>query len=308
MRSCSLGVAHQSPDSIVVAGFLTDTNRVTYSLPGAVFLTFPVLPNREGDHVRLLHDVSVVLEGKAEYWDDFGKSGSQSCEQNADSVNKTLGRFSPFRLYTTTLPLIPADSPVVIPSASPDSTTGPFVTLRFDFDLRLPGWLPPSLRISGRGSCAGVGYGVVATAVTSWCDARMTPSMHRLSGLVQKSAFSPYTEFIVRRHQMPTAITPNAPIESRSFIHIEEETFSYDINLGTAILPVEATFTVPEVIDIYGDERALSVGIRIRIQPDAYHAYRLSRAILLGDTSNTDPTVAYLMELGMIVEERQRFS
>lgn len=107
---------------------------------------------------------------------------------------------------------------------------------------------------------------------------------------------------------MPTAILPNAPIESRSFIHTEEKTFSYDIDVGTAILPIEATFTVPDAVDVYGDERALSVGIRIRIQPEAYQAYRLSRAILHGDVDALDPTVAYLMELGMIVEERQRFS
>lgn len=106
---------------------------------------------------------------------------------------------------------------------------------------------------------------------------------------------------------MPTSIFPNAPIESRSFIHTEQQAFSYDISMGTAILPIEATFTVPDVVDVFGDERALNVGIRIRIKPEAYHAYRLSRAILHG-VDSPDPAVAYLMELGMIVEERQRFS
>lgn len=132
--------------------------------------------------------------------------------------------------------------------------------------------------------------------------------MHELVGRAQKSSCSRYTEFAIRRHQMPTAIFPNAPIEQRSFIHTEQQTFSYDINLGTAILPIEATFTVPDVVDIWGNERALTVGIRIRIQPEAYHAHRLSQAILRGGADASDPTVAYLTELGMIVEERQRFS
>lgn len=162
-------------------------------------------------------------------------------------ANFASGRFSPYRLFTTTLPLIPADSPITIP---PSDAACPFVTVRLDFDLRLPGWLPPSIRVSGRGSCAGVGYGVVATAVTSWSDSRRVASMHRLAGLLQESSCSRYTEFTIRRHQMPTAIFPNAPIEHRSFIHTEQQTFSYDINMGTAFLPIEATFTVPDVVDV----------------------------------------------------------
>lgn len=35
-------------------------------------MTFPALPDVDREYVRLLHDVSVVLEGKAEYWDDYG--------------------------------------------------------------------------------------------------------------------------------------------------------------------------------------------------------------------------------------------
>lgn len=220
---------------------------------------------------------------------------------------KRPGRFSPFRVFTTTLPLIPIGGPIIVPSRDPESAADPFVTVRLDFDFRIPGWLPPSIRMSGRGSCTGVGYGAVATAVSSWSSYAPT-STETSARPVLKPLSSPYCEFTIRRHQMPTAILPDAPIESRSFIHTEEEAFSYDINLGTAILPVEATFTVPEVIDIYGDTRALSVGIRIRIQPEAYHAYRLNRAVLHGDVTGADPAVAYLMELGMIVEERHRFS
>lgn len=70
-----------SPDYGLQPRISTDRSRVTYSLPGAVFLTFPVLPNVEERHPRLLHDVSVVVEGKAEYWDDFGKFESSWCSR-----------------------------------------------------------------------------------------------------------------------------------------------------------------------------------------------------------------------------------
>lgn len=74
-RSAVAATEHPDRDASRTATAITDIRSVTYSLPGSVFLTFPSMLDVERGHVRLLHDVSVVLEGKAEYWDDYGESG-----------------------------------------------------------------------------------------------------------------------------------------------------------------------------------------------------------------------------------------
>jgi hypothetical protein len=58
---------------------LTDSSS-SYSLPGTVVLTLPILPLCYEGRYRILHDLTIVFEGKAEYWDESSECAAVRAE------------------------------------------------------------------------------------------------------------------------------------------------------------------------------------------------------------------------------------
>ena len=123
------------------------------------------------------------------------------------------------------------------------------------FDLRLPGWLPPTHKTSMTNTSHGVlvraniGY-MNASAVQHSVSTRNGPPM----GAFLSS--SKFTEFTVRRHRFPSSIdqTPITP-RDRQF------TLRSDPNSAS---PIDCVVTVPEWIDTHGDQRSLKINLKVR--------------------------------------------
>ncbi|KAL1411823.1 hypothetical protein Q8F55_002790 [Vanrija albida] len=210
----------------------------SYSLPGTAYLVFAALPSLERQ--RLVRDLTITLEAKSEYFDDHG-------------------RYTPMRLHTAVFDLLAS------PLQVPPSDSGRTLTLAVPFDLRVPGWLPSSYN----SVLSATSFGVVATATVCWPRGRLLDAPARAST-------SPYTPFLVRRHRMPTAISPDAPVRMRAH-HVRHDG------------PLDATFHVPEWVDIHGGERSLRVSVLLRVPED----------------SEADDVL--INEIGMEVEEADRF-
>jgi hypothetical protein len=84
------------------------------------------------------------------------------------------GRYNPLRLWTTTVHLAKPDSPLLLP---PSSVSGK-MRMAVPFDLRLPGWLPPT----HSSEMTITAYGLVVRAVLGWASpapaAALAPHSH----------------------------------------------------------------------------------------------------------------------------------
>ncbi|GMK59888.1 hypothetical protein CspeluHIS016_0901050 [Cutaneotrichosporon spelunceum] len=243
----------------MVGGTNTSTH---YSLPGRARVTFPALPSSFGGRFRLLHKLTITVEGKAEYTDPEG-------------------RYTPLRVYRDTQTLL--SSPYTIAPYCPSFGS---ITVDLPFDLRVPGWLPPS-HLSRHSSTS---YGLVAQATVGWANETQylfsgfgaTPLVVNGQFALARMSRSAYTPLEVRRHRIPGPI----PVEGAT-------RRQYPFRCKT--LPVDLTIRHAEYADL-GDPK----GIKIEMQ------LRTSSVEPAFETAQSDsPGIAYVAHIAMEIEERE---
>jgi hypothetical protein len=140
------------------------------------------------------------------------------------------------------------------------------------FDVHLPGFLPPTHQTdtSRPGHRVSTSYGLLVNATLGWADhlqpfasSKTTRSLFANNSLRPEStdqSSSPYQEFVVKRHKLPNAVNPLAPIGTERHFTLKPE-----LKTGS---PVECIVTVPEWIDINGGERSFRITMRMRAKRD----------------------------------------
>ncbi|WWC68563.1 uncharacterized protein I206_102492 [Kwoniella pini CBS 10737] len=250
----------------------------SYSLPGHIIISVPALPASLEGRLREVKDLKLVMEGKSEFWDDHG-------------------RYSPMRLYTTTLILATPSSPLLLPSHDPSRPHAQNIQLAVVFDMRLPGWLPPSHDTD----LTTISYGLIAQSTVGWTDSATTiyaaPSIACSSSSILLNGTDISTKYI--QPMRPIVVKPRA---SKSFDSIfgnhsllakstekSQSTWSPFIvqrhrlpcAIGTSIQdptdrvfiltpgidsmsPIECVTTTADWVDINGDEKSLKINLKVR--------------------------------------------
>ncbi|BEJ01617.1 hypothetical protein CcaverHIS631_0602990 [Cutaneotrichosporon cavernicola] len=277
-----------------------DTNTSThYSLPGRARVTFPALPSSLGGRFRLLHKVTITIEGKAEYTDPEG-------------------RYTPLRVYRATHALLP--SPYTI---RPYCSSFGSITLDLSFDLRVPGWLPPS-HLSRHSS---TNYGLVADATVGWANETVfsgsgvsaTPLLVDGQFALAQMSRSAYAPLEVRRHRIPGPI-PRGGAPRRH----------YPFRCKT--LPVDLSIRHAEYADL-GDPKGIKIDMQLRASVSRWdeHEAGVSQQVAraqrdasesasergcsegaeressepASSPESTGPAVAHVVHIAMEVEERE---
>ncbi|KAK8861654.1 hypothetical protein IAR55_002477 [Kwoniella newhampshirensis] len=246
----------------------------SYSLPGHVILTLPTLPSTLHGEMRDML-LRIEIEGKSEFWDD-------------------QGRYTAMRLYSFQHPIASPHNSMPIPSHDPSRPNASFFQAVVQFDIRLPGWLPPS-HDSGMTT---VGYGVRVDAIIGWIgqknvskrvepynglfstavapsgSAKTSSFDRQLAKARPKSAFGSFsinkslqpgeidfsssksTPFTVHRHRLPSAISgPASDLCAREFsLTANSEEWN----------PLDCVVIVPGWVDLHGPEPRLQVKLRIQ--------------------------------------------
>jgi hypothetical protein len=240
------------------------------------------------------------------------------------------------RLWSTTVTLATPDNPLLLPSDP--STTGK-VQVAFPFDLRIPGWLPPS----HESALTLTAYGAISHAVLGWAEdpipysascgvaipvlgessrravamptdvemrfdrsfrPRQSRTRSHLDSFFSTYAYSPqprwtateratskYKEFLIRRHRLPGGIGRPTPTIKHFTVKPEK---------GTNI-PIECVVSLPDWVDVNDERKNVDITLRVRGK----------RTAALGVDEEAggkeDEMLTYMMELGMEVEETERF-
>lgn len=260
-------------------------------------------------------------------------------------VADITGRYTPFRLheYTTTL----ASEPLLIPSSDPSRPGESRVLLSIPFDLRLPGWLPPShtslmTKIEhGVTAKASLGWVAVPGASTESLESVVSdPTQRRYSTRRSRldayffpntslslrntaTSSSKHTSFTIIRHRLPASITgADRPNERQYTLKPEADPDS----------PVECIVLCPDWVDVNGPERSLKIALRLRAKRSDLDIAILasnmeadmasagsggmvidgpeesgSRPMMREKVAAVDDTYTHVLELGMEIEEVERF-
>lgn len=168
----------------------------------------------------------------------------------------------------------------MIPSCDPLLPTCKTVDLAIPFDLRLPGWLPPT----HRALLTNTEYGLVVQSKIGWTQAAatiyglpkagdnsiVTRSLRRQATLLshvstmEEKHTSTYQTFEVHRHRLPSALNHRIRNSTEK---------SYRITpAANSTSPIECIVTVPEWVDCFGQERDLKIGIKVRARKGAIAA------------------------------------
>lgn len=165
----------------------------------------------------------------------------------------------------------------MIPSCDPLLPSCKTVELAVAFDLRLPGWLPPT----HRAFLTNTEYGLVVQSKIGWTEAaaevygqskagdksvairslrRQATLLSHIATMEEKHT-SPYQTFSVHRHRLPSALNHRINNSTEK---------SYNVTpAANSTSPIECIVTVPEWVDCYGRERDLRIGIRVRARKGA---------------------------------------
>lgn len=235
--------------SLISDPVLTDST--TYSLPGHVVIGIAALPTSLDGKIRAIKELVVKVEGKSEFFDEAGEPDRLT--------TLTLGRYTPMRLFADSIQLASEEHPLLIPAQDPARRRASHVRLAVPFDLRLPGWLPPTFL----SVMTDTSYGCVAEVQISWLEDSVSvrPKAILSNPSLYPSAFtraiSKYSEFTVRRHRVP--MTVNGRVPERGERH-----FTLGNGGSSSASPLECILTVPEWIDVNGEEKSLKVSLRVR--------------------------------------------
>ncbi|OCF40063.1 hypothetical protein I317_06138 [Kwoniella heveanensis CBS 569] len=257
----------------------------SYSLPGHVIISVPSLPAPFEGRLREVRDLKVVMEGKSEFWDDH-------------------------------VTLATPSNPLLVPSHDPSRPQSARIKLAVAFDMRLPGWLPPS----HSSEMTNVSYGVLASSTIGWTEMVSTlsapsSSSSRLSstdGDVSMDSIIPFrhnfkpksknsfesfftnnsllpkttdrstgkwTPFTILRHRLPTSIGGFAQERSERHYTLRPEADSTS--------PVECVVTVPDWVDVNGEEKSLKVSLRVRARKHAIKSQVDEESSLASSTTTT---------------------
>lgn len=163
------------------------------------------------------------------------------------------------RVYSTAYKLVSESEPVSIPSKDPRDPSGK-VRLSIPFELRIPGWLPPT-HLSLKTSTS---YGLLSTVIVGWLDGdssvptkRLIFSNESLRASSKTTSHSAFTDFTVTRHRLE--LDPHgdsAVVAKKEFVLSENEM--------TVNCPFKCWITVPTWVDVNGSRGSLKVAIRLR--------------------------------------------
>nr|ODN76376.1 hypothetical protein L203_06442 [Cryptococcus depauperatus CBS 7841] len=245
----------------------------SYSLPGHVLLSFNALPAPLEGRLREIRELKLVVEGKSEFYDGEG-------------------RYTPMRVFASTLNLVPSEA-LLVPSSDPSRPHASKLQMALPFDLRLPGWLPNTHSLE----MTNVSYGCIVQAIVGWTGPvsaststltstsviadgssnlmrDLISKQPKPSSMVEKlyancslwpatsdRSTSKWQPFIVRRHRIPPAVGQLAPEQTERHFTLRPE--------ANSTSPIECVVSVPEFIDVNGEERSLKVSLRIRARKDA---------------------------------------
>nr|XP_019050465.1 hypothetical protein I302_00899 [Kwoniella bestiolae CBS 10118]OCF29395.1 hypothetical protein I302_00899 [Kwoniella bestiolae CBS 10118] len=340
-------------------------NSTSYSLPGHIIISLPALPAPLEGRLREVRDLKIVMEGKSEFWDDHG-------------------RYTPMRLYTTSLTLATPSKPLLLPSHDPTRPHAQRIQLAVAFDMRLPGWLPPC----HDSEMTTISYGFIAHSTIGWTEPATTtyatPSIASSSSIslsssssssdgdiimesitpipirpvimkpksskpfdsifgnhsllaksIEKSS-SKWSPFTIQRHRLPSAIGHSAQERTERHFTLRPEADSTS--------PVECVVTVPDWVDVNGEEKSLKVSLRVRARKpvsqgmdvDTPQASSSESGSSAAPTTNDETPLSgggsrelesvpmerssgkgkkaeedlstYILELGMEVEETERYT
>ncbi|ORY29829.1 hypothetical protein BCR39DRAFT_505406 [Naematelia encephala] len=263
-----------------------------YSLTGHVSISLPALPLSLQGRLRVLRNLELIVEGKSEFFDE-------------------QGRYVPLRIYTDTITVIDPVSPVPIPDRDPARHSSR-ISLGMPFEIRLPGWLPPT-HVS---SMTSTSYGAIAAATIGWLvpgssvasDIALSPLSGRSSKSPRRSTSSvnnPRTTRLLRPPPTPgrhfDSFLNNSVLDTSSYRASAEYT-EIDIRRhrhpnaitpnashaerhyslraeGSSASPIECIVSVPEWVDLNGPERSLKVSLRIRARSTARSGLARSEAV-----------------------------
>jgi len=177
-------------------------------------------------------------------------------------VDLTPGRYTTLRLYETSVRLAAPSEPIPIPAVDLSRNHSSWINVAIPFDLRLPGWLPPSHVTS----LTNTSYGLRADVKLGWLDGAGRSSLRLLAlsnpsinSLATAQSSSPFTPFKVFRHRFPVNSGGHTILRpERSY------TLRPDCNQTT---PIECIVSVPDWVDVNGDEKSLRVSLRVRARP-----------------------------------------
>ncbi|WVN90688.1 uncharacterized protein L203_105930 [Cryptococcus depauperatus CBS 7841] len=202
------------------------------------------------------------------------------------------GRYTPMRVFASTLNLVPSEA-LLVPSSDPSRPHASKLQMALPFDLRLPGWLPNTHSLE----MTNVSYGCIVQAIVGWTGPvsaststltstsviadgssnlmrDLISKQPKPSSMVEKlyancslwpatsdRSTSKWQPFIVRRHRIPPAVGQLAPEQTERHFTLRPE--------ANSTSPIECVVSVPEFIDVNGEERSLKVSLRIRARKDA---------------------------------------
>ncbi|ODN86543.1 hypothetical protein L198_07237 [Cryptococcus wingfieldii CBS 7118] len=247
----------------------------SYSLPGHIVLTFNSLPAPLEGRLREIQSLEVVMEGKSEFWDD-------------------AGRYTPMRLHSQTLSLATPSSPLLIPSTDPSRPHAAKFQLALPFDMRLPGWLP-STQAS---DMTATSYGCLVKAVVGWTGPSSSSSAASSSSSASSDVFmddilpsrpytktSPASRLFGNSSLLPSSSHPSSskfssftilrhriapPSSSAQAPEVQERHFTLKPEKDSTS-PVECVVSVPEFVDVNGEEKSLKISLRIRARKDVFN-------------------------------------
>ncbi|WVQ65031.1 uncharacterized protein L199_003201 [Kwoniella botswanensis] len=252
----------------------------SYSLPGHIIISLPALPASLEGRLREVKDLKIVMEGKSEFWDDHG-------------------RYTPMRLYSTTLTLATPSKPLLLPSHDPSRAYAQRIQLAVSFDMRLPGWLPPS----HDSEMTTISYGLIAHSTIGWTEpATTTYASPNVSSSSSSSSHSSSDSDVLMECVIPVRPVIMIPKSSKPFESIfgnhsllaksiEKSSSKWTPftiqrhRMPSAVVPysqgaterhftlrpesdstspVECVVTVPDWVDVNGKEKSLKVSLRVR--------------------------------------------
>lgn len=206
-----------------------------------------------------------------------GREAAGRASRDEQKLTRCPGRYTPSRVYTTSLDLATTDKPLLIPSSDPLRSHSRSIELTVSFDLRLPGWLPSS-RLTDLHNTE---HGVVVYSAAGWTEAAtlaydppsianqavQTRSIRRTASLlaqlssVTEKRTSPYFPITIRRHRLPSAM--NDRFQDGTERH-------YSLTpAADSTSPIECVVSVPDWVDVNGGEKDLKVSIRVRARRSA---------------------------------------
>ena len=236
-------------------------DRSKYTLHGQVVISVPCLPWPLLGKLREIRRLHLSLGGKSEFFD---QKGGLRLFLLILFAHVTSDHYTPLRLWKDHVDLIQNGEPVVLPSHHRNLPDSGHIHIAIPFHIRIPGWLPPS---QAHFHCL-TAYGLVAQASIGWSedplrDILPNKKLEHNKSLRRDATSSPcssFVDFSLRRHRMPISTPGNAQELGEKHFAVRTDHNAYS--------PVDCIVTVPEWIDVNGDERSFKIVLQMRAKEE----------------------------------------